>query len=102
LVRTYAEERCVGVTAIRGSGKLATVYRSTMGAETGLHARGVAIVLGSRASLVRTIAVAVRGAAIVATALATPIGPFLALPAAWQLVRAVQAEARVRRRPLDV
>lgn len=100
LVRTYAGDRCVGVTAVRRPGGVATVSCSKPGLEAGLHTSAVATVLASHAALVRTFAVAVRGAAIVTTALATPLGPFLALPAAWQLVQTVQAEAR-RRRPLD-
>jgi hypothetical protein len=58
-------------------------------------------VLASQTTLVRTFAVAVRGAAIVTTALTMPLGALLALPAAWHLIQAVQTEARMRKRPLD-
>ena len=101
LVRTYAGDRCIGVSAIHGPGRLATVRSAESGAVAARHARAVSVVLASQTTLVRTFAVAVRGAAIVTTALTMPLGALLALPAAWHLIQAVQTEARMRKRPLD-
>ena len=94
-VKTYLGDQCRGWTVIRWSGALDNLRPHGSGAdEMALHERALELVLASRATLMRTFSLAVRGAAVLATAGTTPIGPLLALPAAWKLIDDVQAEFR--------
>ena len=98
LVRTYVGDRCVGLTVIRQLSDLRTISpRGLSAEEAALEDRAVALVLATRITLLRSFSMAVRGAVLLSATLATPVGPLLALPTAWQIIEATQARARVRR-----
>jgi hypothetical protein len=95
-VDTQIEGQLVGSTVVGWTGSVCTIWRDPPDATlVELHQRTLELALESRAALIRTLAVAVRGAVILATlpALATtPAGAILALPAAWKFVNQVVTE----------
>ncbi len=58
-----------------------------------LHRRTLRLTLASRAAMLRTFGVVSSGAVKLAALVASPAGAILALPAAWQFIRQVQAES---------
>ena len=92
-VETYAGDQRLGWTVVGWSGDLDTLWPAGIDPErVALHERALALALSSRATLLRTFVQAAKGAAIVSTALTTPLGPVLALPAAWKFVDGVLAD----------
>jgi hypothetical protein len=61
-----------------------------------LHRRSLALAMRSRAALLRTFAVVMRGATIVALMASSPLGAARALPAAWRFVDDLLREERAR------
>ncbi len=59
-----------------------------------LHHQTLTLALRSRAALLRIIGLVGRGAALIATMVASPISALMALPASWQFVQEVLAEVR--------
>lgn len=95
VVETHVGVTRVGWTVVGWSGSIHTVWSKGVSRENAaLHQRALALACATRVTLVRMVALAVRGAALLSTALATPVGPLLALPAVWTFILAVQAEAR--------
>lgn len=58
-----------------------------------LHRRTLRLTLASRTAMLRTFGVVSAGAVKLAALVASPAGAILALPAAWQFIRQVQAES---------
>jgi hypothetical protein len=99
-VRTTIGGSWIGWTVVDGVSRVHSLHCPTASAEqTALHSRAVSLMLGTRLTLLRTIALALHAAALVATGLATPVGPLLAVPAAWRLIGEVQAQFRARKSP---
>ncbi|MGH8906808.1 MAG: hypothetical protein ACRD0K_09905 [Egibacteraceae bacterium] len=90
-------ETCVGGEAVGRSlvglrGEVRTAWRAGGGqAEALLHESMVALALATRATLLRMVALVMRTAPTMAVRLALPfpLGPLLALPAAWRAVQGV-------------
>jgi hypothetical protein len=59
-----------------------------------LHHQTLTLALRSRAALLRIIGLVGRGAALIATMIASPVSVLIALPVAWQFVQEVLAEVR--------
>jgi hypothetical protein len=97
-VETEAGGRLLARSALGRSGNTATAWRAGIGAdEAALHGRTVALALGSREALLRTLVLSVRGAGLLAATAVGPGGVLLALPAAWRFVEDVRAEAGAAR-----
>lgn len=93
IVETRAGAELVGQSQVGLRGNLRTVWRPETGAAGALlHEATVALTLSSRATLLRMVAVAARGATALAVRFALPGGPLLALPAAWRFVQRVLNE----------
>jgi len=92
-VETQVQECLVARTAVGWTGGLHTVWHEQVSAaHVALHQRALALALASRDTLLRTFALAVRGALTLSILLATPGGAVLALPAAWRFINQVLAE----------
>jgi hypothetical protein len=86
-VETSVGERLRGRSIVGWGGDTRTVWQeSIVAAELQLHRRSIDLALGTRLALIRSFGLAGRGAAIVATAVSSPIGPVMALPAAWRFI----------------
>jgi hypothetical protein len=59
-----------------------------------LHHKTLTLALRSRAALLRIIGLVGRGAALIATMVASPISALMALPASWQFVQEILAEVQ--------
>jgi len=78
-------------TVVRWPAGLTTVQRAGLSPEDAdLHRRAVRLALSTRATILHTLVLVVRGAGVLATAVSSPVGPLLALPAAWRLIDDVQ------------
>jgi hypothetical protein len=92
-VETHLQERLVGRTAVSWTGDVHTVWSEPISAaHAALHQRALAVALASRDTLLRTFALAARGALTLSILLGTPGGAVLALPAAWRFINQVLAE----------
>ncbi|NJN19615.1 MAG: hypothetical protein HC822_26930 [Oscillochloris sp.] len=95
VVETRQQQRLIGRSSAGWSGDLRTLVISDLTPEQReLHLRTLGLALRSRAALLRTFAMITRGAAIVATAISSPAGPLLAMPAAWKFVDELLREQR--------
>jgi hypothetical protein len=89
------QDQPFGRTVVGWTGDTRTVWMAGVDlVQAELHHRTVTLALRSRATLLRTLAVAARGAITLSTLLATPGGALLALPAAWRFINQVMSEAR--------
>lgn len=87
VVETRVGGVLIGRTSVGWGGDTRTLMAAGVTADQALlHRRTLALALRSRAALLRSLAVITRGAGIVATAVSSPAGPLLALPAAWKFV----------------
>ena len=94
-VKTRIGDAFVAWTVVRWPSGLVTLQREgSRPDDARLHQRAVRLALHTRAIVLRTLTVVVRGASVLMSAVATPIGPLLALPAAWKLINDVQAAFR--------
>jgi hypothetical protein len=92
-VESEMEGRLLGRTAVSWTGDMDTAWQEDVHPDqAALHQRAVALALASRNTLIRTVIVAVRGAAGLSMAMATPGGAILALPAVWDFINRVTAE----------
>ncbi len=86
-VETSIGERLRGRSVVGWGGDTSTVWQEQVVArELQLHRRSIDLALSTRLALIRSFGLAGRGAAIVATAVSSPIGPVMALPAAWRYI----------------
>jgi hypothetical protein len=89
-IETTVGAQVVARSVLTVSSDLRTAWLGPVDAErAALHKRTVALALATRAALLRTVALTIRGAAILATGAAA--GP-LALPAAWRFIQDVRTE----------
>lgn len=92
-VETVQGGRLIGRTRINWHGDARSLLRAGIDAtQAALHHQTLALALRSRAGLLRLVGLIGRGAAIVATMVASPAGAVMALPAVWQFVQEVLAE----------
>lgn len=87
VVETRVDNALIGQTRVAWSGDMHSLLVSTIDpAQAELHRRTLTLALHSRATLLRTFGIVLRGAAIVATMVSSPVGMVTALPAAWRFV----------------
>lgn len=95
LVETRAGTLLIGRTSVGWSGDMRTCWpRNVAGEQADLHRRALVLALESRAALLRTFILVVRGAGLVAQAVSSPIGTVTAIPAAWRFVSEILSESR--------
>lgn len=88
LVETRIGERAIGWTRLPVVGPVQTVLSATISpAEADLHRRAVDLVARTRATMARGLVVLLQSAAILLTAISSPVGPLIAAVAAWRLVK---------------
>jgi hypothetical protein len=93
VIETRVDDEMAGRSLVGLRGEVRTVWWSGCGqAEALLHQTTVTLALSTRATMVRTIAVAMSAASVIAVRLALPGGPLLALPATWRLIQRVLSE----------
>jgi hypothetical protein len=93
-VETLVEGLLVARTSFGWTGDLATAWRGDVsGQQASLHGQSVGLALASWQLVIRTVALTVRWALALAVMLTSPVGPLLALRAAWRFVNRVLAEA---------
>lgn len=96
-VETRVDAQLLGRTAVGWGGATGTAWAPGVTPEQiDLHRRTLVLALNSRQEMLRTLALVVRGAALLATMVAAPARAVLALPAAWQFVNEVVAELTAR------
>jgi hypothetical protein len=87
VVETRVSVALVGRTSVGWTGNMRSLVVANISPDQDdLHRRTLGLALRSRVALLRTFVTVTRGAAIVATAISSPAGPLLALPAAWSFV----------------
>jgi hypothetical protein len=95
VVETQVDQRLIGRTSVGWTGDVRSLLAADLSAEhADLHRRSLALALQSRAALLRTFTTVLRGAAIVATMISSPVGAVAALPAAWKFVDQLLTDMR--------
>ncbi len=93
LAETHVGGEMIGRSRVGLLGDVRTVLRAGHERhEALLHATTVALVLSTRATLLREVAVVLHGCVEIAARLVLPGGPLLALPAAWRFIQRVLHE----------
>jgi hypothetical protein len=94
-IETYVGGLLAGSSVLGFAGRLDTALATPLDPERAqLHQRTVALTILTRTAFIRVTVIVVRGATILSTAMTSPVGPVLALPAAWKFVEDVLGEAR--------
>lgn len=97
VVETRLERTLIARSAVSWTGDLRSLLGAGLAAEEErLHRRSLGLAMRSRAALLRTFAVVMRGATIVALMASSPLGAARALPAAWRFVDDLLREERAR------
>jgi hypothetical protein len=92
-IETSAGGMTIARTKVGWTGDCETVWSSQPeDGQASLHLRTVTLALTSRVALVRTLALALQGAGLIAVAIGIPGGPLLALPAVWRFISRVHDE----------
>ena len=92
-VETRVQEELLGRTVVSWTGDVNTAWRAGLRPEQiRLHQRTLALALGSRDTLFRTVLLAAQLAVKVSVLSSTPGGVILALPAVWRFIHRVLAE----------
>jgi hypothetical protein len=87
VVETRTGELLIGRTTVSWVGDMRTCWpRAIAGEQADLHRRMLALALESRAAMLRTVILVLRGAGLVAQAVSSPIGAVTAIPAAWKFI----------------
>ncbi|MEI7771655.1 MAG: hypothetical protein WCI67_16815 [Chloroflexales bacterium] len=95
VVETQVEQVLIGRTSVGWTGDVRSLLVAEINPEQAdLHRRTLALALESRAAMLRTFTTVLRGAAIVATMISSPLGAVAALPAAWKFVDQLLADIR--------
>jgi hypothetical protein len=95
LVETRLGQRLLARSSVSWTGDTRSLFGVGLAADQhGLHRRSLALAMASRAALLRTFAVVMRGAALVALMASSPAGVVYALPAAWRFVDDLLRESR--------
>ncbi len=93
VVETRAGELLIGRTSVSWAGDMRTCWpRSIEFEQADLHRRMLALALESRAAMLRTVILVLRGAGLVAQAVSSPIGAVTAIPAAWKFISEIMHE----------
>lgn len=93
LIETRVGDQLVGRSLVGLRGDVRTVLCARGGQKDALlHKTTVALMLSTRATLLRMVALITRAAPAIAVRLALPFGPLFALPVAWRAVQAVLSE----------
>jgi hypothetical protein len=101
-VETRVEGRLLGQSVVAWTGDLRTAWEVTAAPEQRRwHSRSLRLALASRGAIVRAFIITAQSAVKVATLLALPGGPALALPAAWTYVNRILAEVGEYRKLVD-
>ena len=94
-VETRVQEELLGRTVVSWTGDVNTAWRAGLSPEQiRLHQRTLALALGSRDTLFRTVLLTAQLAVKVSVLLSTPGGVILALPAVWRFIHRVLAESK--------
>lgn len=92
-VQTRIGNQLIGTTVVTWLGDMQIIWRAGVSLEQmRLHQQALDIALASRAKMLRMLALTMRGAALLAASIASPIGPIMTLPAAWRFINDVLAE----------
>lgn len=95
VVETSLERQLIARTSVSWGGDMRSLLVARIAAEPEqLHRRSLGLALRSRAALLRTFGVVMRGAAIVAVLASSPAGALAAFPAAWRFVDDLLREQR--------
>jgi hypothetical protein len=95
VVETQVELVLIGRTSVGWTGDVRSLLVADLSAEQAdLHRRTLALALASRTAMLRTFTTVLRGAAIVATMISSPVGAVAALPAAWKFVDQLLTDIR--------
>ncbi|GAB4441933.1 MAG: hypothetical protein OHK0015_39820 [Chloroflexi bacterium OHK40] len=95
LVETLREGVLVARSQVGWTGDLRSLLApGPLGEHRALHRRALALALRSRAALLRSFGIVMRGAAIVAAMASSPAGALIAAPAAWRFVDDLLREVR--------
>jgi hypothetical protein len=93
-VETRVQEELLGRTVVSWTGDVNTAWQAGLSPEQiRLHQRNLALALGSRDTLFRTVLLAAQLAVKVSVLLSTPGGVILALPAVWRFIHRVLSES---------
>ncbi|MDZ4764756.1 MAG: hypothetical protein SGI73_09405 [Chloroflexota bacterium] len=93
-VETRIGGHLIAVTRLSVTGDLRTVWATVRASETAQHERALALMLASRAVMLRTVVVTLGGAVGLAATLARPDAIIRAVPAALRFIETVRAELR--------
>jgi hypothetical protein len=95
VVETQVDQVLIGRTSVSWTGDVRSLLVADLSPEQAdLHRRTLALALASRAAMLRTFTTVLRGAAIVATMISSPVGAVTALPAAWKFVDQLLTDIR--------
>jgi hypothetical protein len=95
VVETRTGELLVGRTSVNWSGDMRTLWPLALDpAQAALHQRILTVALESRAAMLRTFTLVLRGAGLVAQAVSSPIGTVTAIPAAWKFISEILNETK--------
>jgi len=93
-VETRVQEELLGRTVVSWTGDVNTAWKAGLRPEQiRLHQRTLALALGSRDTLFRTVLLAAQLAVKVSVLLSTPGGVIMALPAVWRFIHRVLSES---------
>jgi hypothetical protein len=86
-IETVIADTLIGRTAVRWTGDVQTIWHPQGSAwHAHIHTRSVQASLSWRATLLRKAVLIMQGAALISSAVATPGGPVMALPAIWKFI----------------
>ncbi len=92
-VETQVSSELVARSSVSWTGNLETAWNMPPTSELAvLHQRALKLALNSRNAMLRTFGIISAGAVKLTALIASPAGAILALPAAWNFIRQVQAE----------
>lgn len=95
VVETQIDDVLIGRTSVTWTGDVRSLLINDLSsAHADLHCQSLALALASRVALLRTFTTVLRGAAIVATMISSPVGTVTALPAAWKFVNQLLTDIR--------
>ncbi|MEI8308916.1 MAG: hypothetical protein WCF99_17770 [Chloroflexales bacterium] len=95
VVETQVELVLIGRTSVGWTGDVRSLMVSNLSPEQAdLHRSTLALALESRTAMLRTFTTVLRGAAIVATMISSPVGAAAALPAAWKFIDQLLTDTR--------
>ncbi len=95
VVETQVDLVLIGRTSVGWTGDVRSLMVSDLRPDhADLHRRALTLALDSRTAMLRTFTTVLRGAAIVATMISSPVGAVTALPAAWKFIDQLLTDTR--------